>query len=72
MKNVLAVVGLFVVVIILTLSDFGKDSTVIYDCRDAHWHPDVPIAVKRECQKLMQEELRKLREEEIRKRFINT
>jgi hypothetical protein len=42
----------------------------IYDCRDAHWHPDVPIDVKKECRRLMLEELEKLREKEKKKLYI--
>lgn len=40
---------------ILVLTDFGSNRTVVYDCRDAHWHPDVPVEVKKECSRLMYE-----------------
>jgi hypothetical protein len=48
-----------VCITILIISDFGKHKTVRYDCRDAHWHPDVPVEVKRQCQELMKEQLKK-------------
>lgn len=41
---------------ILVFTEFGANRSVYYDCRDAHWHPDVPIEVKRECSKLMYEQ----------------
>jgi hypothetical protein len=44
-------------------SDFGKNRTKVYDCRDAHWHPDVPIAVKKECAKLFYEEWKRQQDE---------
>jgi len=51
------IIGIAVIfsVLILILSDFGGNRTVVYDCRDAHWHPDVPIEVKKECSRLMYE-----------------
>jgi hypothetical protein len=39
----------------LIFTDFGKSRTIRYDCRDAHWHPDVPVEVKKQCQELMQQ-----------------
>ena len=48
---------------ILILSDFGKNRTVIYDCRDAHWHPDIPVEVKRECAKLFYDNWKKEQDE---------
>ena len=38
----------FVLVLILINTDFG-DSGRYYDCRDAHWHPDIPVEVKQRC-----------------------
>lgn len=58
--------------LILVFTNYGGTKEIVYDCRDAHWHPDVPVDVKKECQKIMYEEWKKLQEEEIRKKFINT
>jgi hypothetical protein len=46
-------------VAILIFTDFGKGGTIRYDCRDAHWHPDVPIEVKKQCQELMKQRIEK-------------
>jgi hypothetical protein len=45
-----------IAILILIFSDFGRNTVVRYDCRDAHWHPDVPIEVKKECAKLFYDE----------------
>ena len=50
---------------ILIFSDFGKNRTVIYDCREAHWHPDYPLKIREECKKIMKEELEKKKQENI-------
>jgi hypothetical protein len=43
----------------------------VYDCRDAHWHPDYPIEVKQECARLRIEEWRRLNQEtESKDRYI--
>lgn len=55
-EKIIIGIALIFSVLILVLSDFGQNRTVIYDCRDAHWHPDIPIEVKRECSRLMYEE----------------
>ena len=70
MKNILAVVIAFIGIIVLVLLTAERQS-VVYDCRDAHWHPDVPIEVKKECRKLMQEYYRQQEEENSRKRLIS-
>jgi hypothetical protein len=59
-------------IFILIFTGFGKSQTVVYDCRDAHWHPDVPIEVKRECNRLLYEEWKKQREEETGRKIITT
>ena len=70
MKNILVVVGLFLALFIIVISNFGGNE-VVYDCRDAHWHPDVPVEVKKECAKLMKEEFeRRQRERELNKKSI--
>lgn len=64
LKQYIAIVILLIACIsILTLSDFGKNRTVVYDCRDAHWHPDVPVEVKKECSRLIYEEWKRQQNE---------
>jgi hypothetical protein len=43
---------------ILLFSDFGKNRTVVYDCRMSEISPDFPIEVKDECRKLRLEHYR--------------
>ncbi len=69
MKNMFLVVVLFVAVFILIISD--KHGTVVYDCRDAHWMPDVPVEVKKECSKMHQEEWERLQRDN-KKKLIST
>jgi hypothetical protein len=70
-KRAALIVLLFVAVAILIFSDYGNSDRVVrYDCRDAHWHPDVPVQVKKDCQKLMYEEWQKQQEIERRKKMI--
>lgn len=61
-RLIIAVLLIFSVYVLI-YTDFGKNSIVRYDCRDAHWHPDVPVEVKQECQKLMYEEWKKKEDE---------
>jgi hypothetical protein len=61
--RIIAVVLLIISVYVLIYTDFGRNQTVIYDCRDAHWHPDVPIEVKQECAKLFYEEWKRQEDE---------
>lgn len=64
LKNYITITTLLVFCItILVFSDFGKNRTKVYDCRDAHWHPDVPAAVKKECAKLFYEEWKRQQNE---------
>lgn len=72
MKNIFIVSLLFLCVFILFFTNFGKDNTVVYDCRDAHWHPDIPIEVKKECSKLFYEQWKKQQEEENKNKLIST
>ncbi len=58
------IVALAAIVILLT-TDFGKSGTVIYDCREAHWHPDYPIEVKNECKRIMKEHYEKEQERKL-------
>jgi hypothetical protein len=71
MKNIFLVVTLFLAVFVLVLTDFGKGNTVVYDCRDAHWMPDVPLAVKEECAKMRKEDWERL-QQEGKKKLIST
>lgn len=70
MKNIFLVCILFASIFILTISDFGRHGTIVYDCRDAHWMPDIPIEVKKECAKLFKEEWERRRNEEISKKKL--
>lgn len=71
MKNIFTVILLFIGVIVLVLSDFGRQGYVVYDCRDAHWHSDVPVDVKKECARLLKDEWdRKQKEEQTKKSLI--
>ena len=70
MKNMIVVILLFIAVFVLVFTDFGKNQTVAYDCRDAHWHPDVPVQVKKECSKLMYELWKQQQEEKLKKNYI--
>lgn len=51
-KNIALILVLFVCIVTLVFSDFGKPTTVIYDCGMAEWHPDVPKEVKEKCREL--------------------
>ena len=45
---------LSICVAILLFSNFGKNTaTKVYDCREAHWHPDYPNDIKEACRKLL-------------------
>jgi hypothetical protein len=68
-ERIIIIVATVASVLILLFSDFGKQGKY-YNCRDAHWHPDVPIEVKNECKKLIYEELMKQKEIESKKQFI--
>lgn len=68
----LVLLAAFAAAAILTFSDFGKIQKVVYDCREAHWHPDYPVKVREECKKLMREELEKKKQEELEKKIIRT
>lgn len=61
MSRFVPVIVALVAVLILITTDFGRSNTVIYDCRDAHWHPDYPIEVKNECKRIMKEHYEKER-----------
>lgn len=62
-EKIIVIFLLVISIAILIFSDFGRGQTVVYDCRDAHWHPDVPVEVKRECSRLMYEEWKRKQDE---------
>lgn len=69
MKNIFLVVVLFMLIFVFAVID--KHGTVVYDCRDAQWHPDVPKEVKNECAKMREEQWERLRRED-KKKLITT
>jgi hypothetical protein len=71
-ERIVVIVILIISISILIFSNFGKNQAVVYDCRDAHWHPDYPVEVKKECQRIMREELEKQREDERDRKLLRT
>jgi hypothetical protein len=70
-KDIWIAIGAAIVAIfILIFTNFSKSKTVVYDCRDAHWHPDIPIEVKKECGRMIYEEWKRRKEEEQQGKFI--
>ena len=63
---------LVLAVLILVLSDFGKNQTVIYDCRLSEISPDFPPEVKEECRRLRYEQWKYEQDQETKKRLIMT
>ncbi len=70
-RNFLIVLALFICVAVLVNSDFGANGRY-YDCRDAHWMPDIPIEVKRQCAELFYQEWKRKQEEERERKTIRT
>jgi hypothetical protein len=68
-ERAIVIVLVILCVGILVLSDFNKGR--VYDCRDAHWHPDVPAEVKRECSKLMYENWKRKEDERKNEKGIH-
>lgn len=56
-KIVIALLALLCVIVIV-FAELSNSRTIKYDCRDAHWHPDIPVEVKRQCQELIRERLK--------------
>jgi hypothetical protein len=54
-SQLVIVLATLIVVCVFIFTEFGKNRTVAYDCREAHWHPDYPVDVKEECRRLMNE-----------------
>jgi len=64
-KIILTVVAI-ACIFFLIFTDFGRDGrVVVYDCRDAHWHPDIPIEVKKACGEMFKERYQKEQESKI-------
>lgn len=63
MTKFIPLIVALIAIIILFTTDFGRTQGVIYDCRDAHWHPDYPIEVKKQCKEIMKQYYEKQREE---------
>jgi hypothetical protein len=61
-ERIIIVVAVLASVLILVFSDFGKQGKY-YNCRDAHWHPDYPIEVRKQCSELLYEEWKKQQNE---------
>jgi hypothetical protein len=64
-KRAALVILLLTLVIVLVVSNFGSNGerVVRFDCRDAHWMPDIPVEVKRECDRIMYERWKQEQEE---------
>ena len=67
MKNILLVIGMFIAVFLIVISNWGGPSGRYYSCGDLDFHPDVPPQVRVECRKIIKEKL-----EEERRRNLNT
>jgi hypothetical protein len=51
-RSVVVLLLLLIAIGIFVFTDFGKNRTVIYDCRMSEISPDFPVEVKEECRKL--------------------
>lgn len=69
MKNVIFVIGLFLLLFIIILSIYNNEpSGRYYNCRDIDFLPDVPPKVRQECRRIIRErieEQKKLQEEKL-------
>lgn len=70
-RNFLIALGALFLVIILINTDFSESGRY-YDCRDAHWHPDVPVEVKKRCAELFYEEWKRIQDEERARKTLRT
>ena len=71
MKSQLVIVlATLIAVCVFVFTGFGKNKTVTYDCREAHWHPDYPVEVKEECRRLMYEYYQK--EQKTTKKYLTS
>jgi hypothetical protein len=73
MKNISVVIGIFIIFIILALSNFERPEGRIYDCGMAEWHPDIPTEVKEECRRRHYEEWKKKQQDDAyQKKLLTT
>jgi hypothetical protein len=73
MKNMFAVIGIFIIFFILAISDIGMPEGRIYDCGMAEWHPDIPVEVKEECRRRHYEEWKKKQQDDThQKKLLST
>lgn len=70
--SLIVIILVLICTTVLVMTDFGSNRTVVYDCRDAHWHPDVPIEVKKECQELMKKKFEKQKDEYSNPKVLTT
>lgn len=73
-KRAALIILILTAIAVLIFSGFADSNgrVVRYDCRDAHWMPDIPIEVKQECQRIMYERWKKEQEEERARKLIHT
>jgi hypothetical protein len=65
-EKILVTIISIVCVCILVFTDFARgDRVVVYDCRDAHWHPDVPVEIKKACSEMFKERYQKEQRSQI-------
>jgi hypothetical protein len=69
-KDTWIIIVALICVLVFVSTNFGEQQGRYYDCRDAHWHPDVPVEVKKECNRLLHEEMKRIKEEESKKKYI--
>jgi hypothetical protein len=61
-----AILAIFLIVMLISLSTCEDSGERVYDCGMAEWHPDIPPKVKEECRRRALEYWR----EEQRKKTI--
>lgn len=73
-KRTALIVLVLIATIVLIFTNYGNsgERVIRYDCRDAHWMPDIPVEVKQECQRIMYERWKKEQEEERARKTIRT
>lgn len=55
--TVLIISAVLLLVAVLVGTNFGAGRTVVYDCRIAEFHPDIPPQVKEECRRILKEQI---------------
>ena len=71
-KRAALIILILTAMAVLIFTNFGNsgERIVRYDCRDAHWMPDIPVEVKRECQRIMYERWKQEQEEKRLKNSV--